>query len=293
MTFNHLTAHLTHTQKWMLVAFCGYTSFAFSDTSVKYLSTLGYSIYQIISVNTATAAILMLLFAPFLGGIKSLKDSKNAKVHGARIFLNTAVNLSIVYCFSIMPLATVYTAIFTLPFIAALISMPVFGEKIDLHRWISIFLGFAGILIAFQPWGSNFDALKFLLPMGTTLLIAMMFLAARYFKDSSPLAIGFYPIIGCCLLVTPLAVSDFQGIEFAHLPFFLICGVFMSLGIIGVSLAFKNADSALITPLLYSEMIWAILFGVLIFSDYPDLWMLVGAGIIIVSGIYLISREHE
>ena len=67
----------------------------------------------------------------------------------------------------------------------------------------------------------------------------------------------------------------------------------MSLGIIGVSLAFKNADSALITPLLYSEMIWAILFGVLIFSDYPDLWMLVGAGIIIVSGIYLISREHE
>lgn len=286
--FNHLTA----TQKGMLIAFCGYTAFAFSDTSVKYLSTLGYSIYQIIAVDTALACLLMLAFAPLIGGIKSLKDGKNAKVHIARIVLNTAVNLSIVYCFSIMPLATVYTAVFTLPFIAALISIPLFGEKIGWHRWLSIGVGFAGILIAFQPWSIGFNLFEFLLPIGTTVLIAMMFLAARFFKDSSPLAIGFYPVLGCCLIVTPLSIEGFQAIEMMHFPFFLISGIFMSLGIIGVSLAFQNTDSAAITPLLYSEMIWAILFGILIFGDYPTLWMLLGAGIIILSGIYLVHRER-
>mgnify|MGYP001796503019 CR=1 FL=1 len=285
--------HLTNTQKGMLLAFGGYTAFAFSDASVKYVSTLGYSIYQIISVNTALACLLMLVFSPLIGGIKSLKDGKNAKVHAARIVLNTSVNLLVVYCFSIMPLASVYTAIFTLPFIAALISIPLFGEKIGIHRRISIVLGFAGILIAFQPWGVNFNLFEFLLPVGATVLIAMMFLAARFYKDTSPLAIGFYPVLGCCLLVTPLAIADFQSIILEHFPFFLISGVFMSLGIIGVSLAFKSTDSAAITPLLYSEMIWAILFGVLVFGDYPDSWMLIGAGIIILSGLYLVHRERS
>ena len=285
--------HLPNTQKGMLLAFGGYTAFAFSDASVKYVSTLGYSIYQIISVNTALACLLMLVFSPLIGGIKSLKDGKNAKVHAARIVLNTSVNLLVVYCFSIMPLASVYTAIFTLPFIAALISIPLFGEKIGIHRRISIVLGFAGILIAFQPWGVNFNLFEFLLPVGATVLIAMMFLAARFYKDTSPLAIGFYPVLGCCLLVTPLAIADFQSIILEHFPFFLISGVFMSLGIIGVSLAFKSTDSAAITPLLYSEMIWAILFGVLVFGDYPDSWMLIGAGIIILSGLYLVHRERS
>ena len=285
--------HLTNTQKGMLLALGGYTAFAFSDTSVKYLSTLGYSIYQIIAVDTALACMLMLLFAPLIGGLRSLKDPRNAKVHGARIVLNTAVNLLIVYCFSIMPLATVYTAIFTLPFIAALISIPVFKEKIGPHRWATIIIGFIGVVIAFQPWKEGFDIITFALPIGTTVLIALMFLAAKKYKDSSPLAIGFYPVLGCCLIVTPLSLADFQAIDMAHFPFFLISGIFMSLGIIGVSLGFQKADSAVVSPLLYSELIWAILFGVLIFGDYPDKWMLVGAAIIIVSGIHLVHRERK
>ncbi len=291
--FNHITQKLNRTQKGMLIAFGGYTAFAFGDTAVKYLSTLDYSIHQIIAVNTALASFLMLLFAPILGGAKSLKDIPNAKVHAGRIILNTTINLSIVYCFSIMPLASVYTAIFTLPFIAALISIPLFGEKIGLHRWVSIVIGFCGILIAFQPWSGGFDLMQFLLPIGTTVLIALMFLMTRYFKDSSPLAIGFYPVFGCCLLVSPLALADFQAIAIAHLPFFLIASTCVSLGIIGLSLAFQKTDSAAITPLLYSEMIWAILFGILIFGDYPDLWMLVGAAIIILSGVYLVQRERH
>ena len=66
----------------------------------------------------------------------------------------------------------------------------------------------------------------------------------------------------------------------------------MSTGIILVSLAFQTADSAAVTPIVYTEIIWAILFGALLFGDYPDRWMLIGAAVIIVSGLYLIRSEH-
>jgi len=287
--FNHLTA----THKGMLLALIGYTAFSFSDTSVKWLSEQGYSIYQIIAVNTGIGSALMLCLAPYLGGLKSLKDKVNARIHGARIVLNTAINVSIVYCFSLMPITSVYTAIFTLPFIAALIAIPLYGEKIGIHRWISIFIGFTGVLIAFQPWADGANLWMMALPLGTTTLIALMFLVTRSFKDCSLLAMGFYPVFGSCVLLIPLAAMDYTPIALEHVHAFFLSGILMSTGIILVSLAFQKADSAAVTPIVYTEIIWAILFGALLFGDYPDQWMLIGAAVIIVSGLYLIRSERR
>lgn len=301
--------HLTNTHKGMLLALFGYTAFSFSDTSVKWLSEQGYSIYQIIAVDTAIGAALMLAFAPMLGGLASLRDGGNARIHGLRVGLNTAINISIVYCFSIMPIASVYTAIFTLPFLAAMIAMPLYGEKIGLHRWVSIVIGFSGVLIAFQPWQAGTNLWLMTLPLGTTALIAFMFLVVRSLKGSSLLAMGFYPVFGSCLLIAPLAFMDFshlsldhipvnmiptglQAISLEHLHAFLLSGLLMSTGLICVSLAFQKTDSAAVTPIVYTEIIWAILFGAWIFGDYPDQWMLIGAAVIIVSGLYLIRSER-
>lgn len=285
--------HLTQTQKGMLLALTGYTAFSFSDANVKYLAELGYSIYQIVAVDTAIGACLMLAFAPFLGGIRSLKDRANAKIHGLRILFNTAVNLLFVYCVSLMPLVTLYTVIFTLPFVAAMISIPLYGERIGLHRWISIVVGFGGVLVAFQPWKADTDFVMLLLALVTTVFIALTFLVARSFKGPSVLAVGFYPVFGCCLLVAPLAVADFTPIVPLHLIFFTLSGILMSVGVICISLAFKTTDSAAITPIVYLEIIWAILFGVIIFGDIPKIVELIGAGIIILSGLYLVHRERQ
>ncbi|NCT41690.1 MAG: DMT family transporter [Alphaproteobacteria bacterium] len=285
--------HLTNTHKGMLLALFGYTAFSFSDTCVKWLSEQGYSIYQIIVMDTAIGALLMLLFAPMLGGLASLRDGRNSKIHGLRVILNTGVNFSIVYCYSIMPLATVYTAIFTLPFIAAIIAMPLYGERIGIHRWVSIVIGFSGVLIAFQPWQDGTNLLLMALPLGTTTLIALMFLVARSLKGSSLLAMGFYPVFGSCLITIPFAISGFIPIELSHLHAFVLSGILMASGIICVSLAFQIADSAAVTPIVYTELIWAVLFGALLFGDYPHVWMLVGAAVIIVSGLYLLRAERR
>ena len=285
--------HLTNTHKGMLIALLGYTAFSFSDACVKWLSEQGYSVFQIIAVDTAIGAMLMLCFASKLGGLGSLIDRPNAKIHGLRVILNTGVNFSIVYCYSIMPLTTVYTAIFTLPFIAAMIAMPLYGERIGMHRWVSIIIGFSGVLIAFQPWQDGTNLFLMALPLGATTLIALMFLIARSLKGASLLAMGFYPVFGSCLITIPFAMVDFTPINFEHLHAFMLSGLLMTTGIICVSVAFQIADSAAVTPIVYTEFLWAILFGALLFGDYPDEWMMVGAAVIIASGFYLLKYERR
>ncbi|MGH1397922.1 MAG: DMT family transporter [Alphaproteobacteria bacterium] len=285
--------HLSTTQKGMALALIGYTAFAFSDANVKHLSEIGYSSFQIIVSLTAIGAGLMLVFSSFLGGVQSLRDVGNFKTHGVRIVFNTAVNVLFVYCIARMPIASLYTVIFTLPFIAAILSMIIYKERVSVQRWISIVAGFSGVVVAFQPWQGGADLFLLALAFVNTVCIASTFLAARNLKGSSLLAIGFYPVLGSCLLLMPLAVMNFTAYEITHVPFFVLAGILMSTGVICVSFAFKIADSAVVTPIVYTEILWAVIFGVLVFGDYPDRWMLVGVGIIILSGVYMLHSENS
>lgn len=285
--------HLSPSLRAMIIAFAGYTAFAWSDASVKFLAEQGYSIFQIITVDTAVGVILLLLFAHKLGGLRSLNDRLNAKIHALRAVLNTVVNIMVVTAFSLMPLAMAYTGIFTMPLMAALLAIPLYGQKIGRHRAAAIVLGLIGILVAFRPWESEANIAHLALLLGATFCIALMFLISRSLKGSSLLAVGFYPILGSCILTAPLMALNYTPIDIADVPFFILSGLLVAFGIIAVSTAFRMADSAAVGPMMYTEIVWAILFGALIFGDWPDGFMLAGAGIIIVSGLYLVYRERR
>lgn len=282
---------LTNTQQGLVLALTGYSAFAVSDSCVKWLTDY-YSIYQIIAIDTLLAGLMLLAFSKRLGGLESLKDKANAKLHILRIVLNFAVNILMVYCLSFLPLVTIYTAVFTKPFLAVLIAMPLYGEKVGLHRWVSIALGFAGIVLAFQPWQNGFG-LDFFLPFGLTFLIALLFVLSRSLKDTSILATGFYPIFGAFVLTLPLAVADFAPVLSWHWAVLGLSAMGVAAGITCVSMAFRKADAGLVSPMMYSEMIWALVLGYFIFSETPDIWMLAGAAIIIGGGIYLIESERR
>lgn len=284
--------HLNSTLRAIIFAFAGYTAFAWSDASVKFLTERGYSIFQIITVDTAIGVLLLLCFANRLGGLRSLNDGANAKIHGLRAILNTLVNILVVTSFSLMPLTTAYTGVFTMPLIAALIAIPLYGQKIGPHRLAAILVGLSGILVAFRPWEETANAGHLALLFTATIFIALMFVISRSLKGSSLLAVGFYPILGSCILTAPLMALNYTPIDPLDLPFFIVTGFLVAFGIIAVSTAFRMADSAAVAPMMYTEIVWAILFGALIFGDWPDGFMLAGAGIIILSGLYLVYRER-
>lgn len=288
-----MSMYLSSTQRGMALAFGGYTAFAFSDVCVKLLTERGYSIFQIITVDTAFASLLLLAFSSKLGGLKSLKDPLNSKIHALRILFNTGTNILLVYCLSFIPIATVYTAVFTKPLLVALMAIPLYRERVGFNRAASIALGLTGVLIAFQPWNEPMDAASLVLLMCATLCIALTFLLSRSLKGSSPLAMSFYPIFGSCVLTSPLMFMHFSPIMGGDLIFFLLSGALVAAAITAVSVAFHKTDSAAVSPMMYTEMIWAVLFGYLVFGDVTSPMMLLGAIIIAASGVYLVFSERQ
>ena len=94
-------------------------------------------------------------------------------------------------------------------------------------------------------------------------------------------------------IMVSVAIAIFGLPLAAHLPFFALSGVTVFIGLTCTAMAFRMAKAALISPFLYSQMIWAVFFGYVLFADTPDPWTLTGATIIIGSGIYLIETERR
>jgi drug/metabolite transporter (DMT)-like permease len=283
---------LSPAYKGILLALVGYSAFSVADACAKWLSDF-YSIYQIVAFENLLAVVLLLACAPFLGGTRDLlSNRKNWKIHLFRAVLNFGVAVLLTYCYKKFPIANVYTMIFTKPFFAALLAMWFFSEMVSPARWIAIVVGFAGVLLAMQPGTHNFEPFL-IIPFAGAGLIALLFVSARMLENPTIFSVGVPPLLGAGLLSIPFTIMHFDMPMVEHLPVFVLIGVAACLGITCVSLAFRVAAAAVVAPFLYVEMIWALLFGWLIFDDRPDAWMLAGAAIIILSGIYLIESERR
>ena len=289
---------LSPTYKGLLFALVGYSCFACADAGTKWL-TQHYSIYQTIAMENVFSMLIILACAPVIGGIKSLADisaQRDWRVHILRGIFTFSINAVVVYSFAILPLTSVYTAGFMMPFAASLLALFIYKETIGLHRWISITVGFIGILIAFRPWDNPMDiSLTAALALaGVPITAAILHLSAKSCKHSTPLAMGFWPIALsfipmslCALLLEPAPLI------LTHIPVAAAAGAAVGIGFLFVSLAFKIGNAANASAMLYVQMLWGLIFGALIFGDLPTASMAIGAPIIVLSGLYLIWHEHQ
>ncbi len=285
--------HLPVKYKAILLTLLGYFGFTVSDAAVKVL-TPHYSIYQIIASDLFFASLILLALAPKFGGLRVLCDRQNMKLHIFRGLMNFFGSLLVVYALSIMPLAAFYTIAFLQPFMMAIVAIPLYKEHVGWHRWAAIAVGFSAIIIAFRPWENTLDLPMMLLLLVMPLVFAFLHLVMRSMKEPKDIAVGFYPLFIACVLTTPLMLmgEGFQPFLLKHMPFLLTSSVCIVIGFLSISRAFHMAEASLIAPLQYSQMIWGLALGLLLFGDFPDGWMLAGSVIIISSGIYLIHREH-
>lgn len=282
---------LSNTQKAILLALAGYTAFAVSDICAKWLAQ-SYSVTQVVTTDSAIAAALMLLAAPLLGGMADLRKKENLPLHGLRAVLNAGINILMVTSLTLMPIAAVYTMVFTKPFIAALLAIPLYGQKVTKSRWLAIAAGFCGVLISLKPGTAGLDY-KLLLPLAGAFVVALMFVTSRSLKEPSNFTLGFIPLAGSAILTLPLMIMSYTPFALADLPIFMLGGLALGFAITCISLAFRLGAAATVSPFMYSQMISGIVFGYLIFGDAPDGWMLAGAAVIIASGIFLMEAERR
>jgi len=285
-----MIAHLTNIQKGILFAILGYTSFAFADTNAKWLVDV-FPPLQIMSIQAGISMIILLGLMHRMGGLKGWNHKRELRIHLMRGVVNFFVSIIVISSFQFLSLAEVYAMIFAKPFIAVPMAMFIYGEVVSSKRWLSIIAGFIGVLMVLQP-GMDMDP-YLLLPLLGAALVAVMFLSSRSLTQASPFVLAFYPSAITFAISFPLMMMNFVEPDLTQMGHFLLGGLLVTSGLTFLSLAFRVMDASLVTPFLYTEMIWGLLFGFLLFGDIPNFWMIAGTAVIISSGLYIVLRQDK
>ena len=193
------------------------------------------------------------------------------------------------------PLATGTTIMFLSPILVTLLSIPLLGEKVGIRRWAGIVIGFIGAFIVVKPWEGGLGGIGFgvLFLLLASLLNSNYQIVTRMVRDDDPLtSLLFTATAGA--LVTSLMVPWFWTWPSAfHWMLLIASGFAGALGHLCLIRALRLAPASVVAPFSYSSLIWATLFGFVIWNDWPDFWTWLGAALIIGSGLYIFHRERR
>ena len=267
----------------------GVAGFAVMDAIIKWL-TADYPVPQVVALRSWFGLPLLGILALHEGGLKSLK-TRRPLVHIGRYGLVLILSFSFFWALSQMKLVDAIAISFAAPIFIAVLSVLLLKEPVGLHRWVAIGVGFCGVLVILRPGAGVFQWAA-LVVLGSVLAYALLMITTRAFKSTeSTAALMLYPQLGISLTGIVIAPLFWVTPSLGDLGLFALAGLFGSVGVMCLTHAFRLAPVATVSPFEYSALIWATLLGFLLWDELPDSYTLIGAGIVISSGLYIIYRE--
>jgi drug/metabolite transporter (DMT)-like permease len=214
--------------------------------------------------------------------------------HLLRGLLGVVMLFAVGECFREMQLADAYTLFFAAPLLITFLSGPMLGEPAGLFRIFAAVLGFGGVLIVLKPTGGgwiSYGALMGLIGMVaysfTTLLLRR--LGSR--DGTVTIAFWFVTIVGAIAGI--LAIPQWKPLSMDHWQLLLVLGVSGAGGQVLLTAAFRRASAAIIAPLDYTHMIWAVVYGLAFWGYLPGWRVWIGASVIVLSGLFILFRENR
>jgi drug/metabolite transporter (DMT)-like permease len=192
-------------------------------------------------------------------------------------------------------LATATTIMFLSPILVTVLSIPMLGEKVGIRRWAGVIVGFIGAMIVVQPWAEGFGGLG----IGALFLLAACLSNATYqiitrrVRADDPMTSLLYTAAAGAVVASVIVPWFWSWPSAFHWLLFLMSGVFGGVGHLCLIQAFRSAPASAVVPFSYSSLVWATLFGVTIFGEFPGLWTWAGAALIIAGGLYIFHRERQ
>jgi drug/metabolite transporter (DMT)-like permease len=259
------------------------------DTTGKHLA----STYPVEQVVWARFAFHLLFVALWLGtGLPHAMRSRRPGLQALRSVLMLCANGAAFLALRSLPLVDVSVLIFTSPLIVTALSGPLLGERVGARRWAAVAIGLVGALIVIRPGPALLQGVA-LVPLVAAFSFSLYQIATRRLSrhDSAMTMLLYTPVAGVALTSAILPVHwqtpDLWG--WALMAFAGLVGLAGQLCLIR---AIQAAPLPVIAPFNYLALIWSTLAGVLIFGDLPDAATMLGAAIIVASGLYVVHRER-
>lgn len=265
--------------------------FSVMDAGLKLLSS-HYPPIQMAALRGLSSLPLVALWVIASGGGPSLLRVRWS-LHLFRGGLGIAMMAAFTYALRSLPLSTAYSLFFIAPLLITALSGPMLGEKVGAGRWMAIACGLVGMLVILRPTGEGLLTLPALAVLVAAVGYALSAITVRVLsRTDSMQATVFWLMTMMGLGAGALAAPDWVAIHAEH--WWIIAGIGLcgTLGQIAITLAFSRGEASVIAPLEYSALTWALVLDLLLWRTLPDGVTLLGAGIIVGAGLYLIRRER-
>ena len=268
--------------------------FAIEDMLIKQMAA-GLPVGQVVTIIGAGGAIIFGFIAKSYGDGLWSADT----LHPALLIRNVCEifgTLGFVAAIALTPISTASAILQATPLVVTLGAAMFLGETVGWRRWMAIMIGLFGVLLIIRPGMDAFDAKSLLAVLGVVGLAGRDLATRRIPKTISSRIVAFNAFVisiftGMILLAFGVTGSSWTIPDTID-SFRLVAAIFVGVAAYyAIVAATRIGDMSIIAPFRYSRLVFALIIGVLAFGESPDTLTLVGAGIIVASGIYTLLRE--
>lgn len=264
--------------------------FATLDASAKWL-VQSLPVLEVVWLRfLAHALITSVLLSPVYG--RSMLRVREPKLQFVRALMLASMTALNFWALQYLQLAQTAAIQFSVPLMIALFSAWFLREHLDWRRWAAIIIGFGGVLLVIRPGTQAFHPAILLSVLNAVLYAGFNLLTRRMAASESPAATQLMSALGATVVLAPFALAQWKTPEDAlSWGLIAVCGLFGGFGHYWVAKAHRYASAATLSPFLYQQIIYMLLWGWLLFGQWPDAGVVLGAAIVVASGLALLWIE--
>lgn len=253
--------------------------------------TARYPVVEVTFFRSAFALVPVAIAVALQGGVASLRTQRPGG-HVWRAVIGLTSMTLMFWSFHLLPLADAVALNFTAPLFLTALSVPLLGERVGVHRWSAVAVGFAGMLVMMRP-GSGMLQSGAIVAIGAALAQALAMVQIRQLsRTEPPNTIVFWFSLTCtalCGLVLPfiwVAPATWDDIGLL-----VLTGLTGGAAQLCLTRAYALAPAAVIAPFTYASILCAAFFGWLVWDEVPGAHTVAGVAIVVASGLYILHRE--
>lgn len=263
------------------------------DTSAKWLLIAGLPALQVVFARYAGHLIVALAFYLPQEGRSALR-SQSPRLQFLRSVCLLGSTILNFLALSYLPITVTTTIQFTIPIVVTLLAIPMLGERVGIRRIIAVCVGFSGVLVVTQPWGADWHP-AMLYSIAAVCAASLYFVLTRMLAGVESNATQQVWSSGVAtLILLPFVIKGWTWpSDLNAWLVFTAIGIFGATGHIAATTAHRWADASLLSPMFYTQIVFAALAGIFVFNTWPTIYTLGGGAIIIASGLYIWARERK
>lgn len=274
----------------MCLSMVGYTC---NDAVMKFVAQ-DVPLYQAITLRGLVIMLFLALLAQREGGLKLRLRAHERAPMGWRVLGEVGSTVLYLNALHVMAIGDLSAVMQSLPLAVMLGAAIFFGETLGWRRTSAVLIGLLGVLIILRP-GSGTFGIWSLAALGAVLLMVMRDLVTRLFgREVTSNTIAFYAAAGVTGLAGALSIGQGWVMPtFAEFALLILASTFLTMGYVTAVSAMRVGEISYVAPFRYTSLVVAIVAGVVVFGEWPDLWTWFGSALVVGAGVYTIWREAQ